>query len=366
VDEVGKIGEINPTTDAISEFNIPYAESEPDNSTVGPDGRLWFTDYGSNAIGAATLTSSQLVVTQSPPASITAGSSFGLTVEVVDDSGDLLSSFNGPVTVAMASNTGGSTPLDGTLTVTATNGVATFSGLTPTKAGTGYTLQVTSAGVGTGVTGAISVTPATASQIAFTQVPTGVTAGAQFSLRASIEDPYGNVVTSSTETLTVALANNPGGTSLGGTLSATASNGVATFSNLTLTKAASGYTFQVSSSDLGGAVTGALTVTPAAATALLIVQQPSSVVVNTAFALVVEVIDAYGNVVTSDNGTAKVALGSGPSGGKLVGTTSMTFVNGVATFSNLTLSKVGTGYTLLISSKNLNGATTNPISVTAS
>ena len=48
--------------------------------------------------------------------------------------------------------------------------------------------------------------------------------------------------------MTVALANNPGGDTLGGTLSVTATSGVATFSGLTLTKAASGYTLLVSSS----------------------------------------------------------------------------------------------------------------------
>jgi hypothetical protein len=61
-----------------------------------------------------------------------------------------------------------------------------------------------------------------------------------------------------------------------------------------------------------------------------------------------------------------VALGNGPSGAKLGGTKSMKFVNGVATFSSLTLNKVGTGYTILISSTGLTGATTNPFSVTAS
>ena len=74
--------------------------------------------------------------------------------------------------------------------------------------------------------------------------------------------------------MTVALANNPGGATLGGTLTATASNGVATFSGLTLNKAASGYTLDVSGSGLGEGVTSAITVTPAAATQVVITQQP--------------------------------------------------------------------------------------------
>ena len=84
----------------------------------------------------------------------------------------------------------------------------------------------------------------------------------------------------------MALANNPTGATLGGTLSVTASHGVATFSGLTLTKAASGYTLQVSSSGLSGATSSAITVTPAAATQVVITQQPpASVVVNGGFGL---------------------------------------------------------------------------------
>ena len=48
----------------------------------------------------------------------------------------------------------------------------------------------------------------------------------------------------------MALDNNPGGAKLGGTLSVKASNGVATFSGLTLNKVGTGYTLQLTSSGL--------------------------------------------------------------------------------------------------------------------
>ena len=123
----GKLGDINPTTDAITEYPVPYASSSPAAITTGPDGNLWFTDPGTNAIGVATLTTSQLVVTTQPPASVTAGSGFGLTVTAENNSGSPITTFNGTVTVALANNPGGAT-LGGTLTATASNGVATFSG----------------------------------------------------------------------------------------------------------------------------------------------------------------------------------------------------------------------------------------------
>jgi hypothetical protein len=216
----------------------------------------------------------QLAVTQQPPSSLTAGTSFGLTVEAEDSSGNLETSFDGTVTVALANDPGGGT-LGGTLSVTASGGVATFSGLTLTTAASGYTLVVFSTGLSETVTSAITVTPAAPAQLGFTQEPpASVTAGSGFGLTAAIEDAYGNVETGDNGTITVALANNPGGSTLGGTLSVATSQGVATFSGLTLTKAASGYTIQASSSGLTSATSSAITVTPAAATQVVITQEP--------------------------------------------------------------------------------------------
>ena len=84
----------------------------------------------------------RVVVTAEPPSSVTAGASFGLTVKVEDNIGDVIGDYDGPVTVALSNNPGGST-LEGTLTVNAYEGVAVFSGLTLNNVGTGYTLIVT-------------------------------------------------------------------------------------------------------------------------------------------------------------------------------------------------------------------------------
>ena len=58
-------------------------------------------------------------------------------------------------------------------------------------------------------------------------------------------------MTTATNTISVALAANPGGATLGGTLSISASGGVATFSNLTINKVANGYTLKLSSAGFG-------------------------------------------------------------------------------------------------------------------
>jgi streptogramin lyase len=256
----GEIGAVNPTTGLITEYPVPYANAFTVDITTGPGGNPWFTDSGTNSIGVATLATSQLVVTQQPPASITAGSPFGFTVTAEDGSGNVVSSFNGTVTVALANNSGSAT-LGGTLTATATGGVATFSGLTLTRAASGYTLATSGGGFGEGVTNAFTVTPATAIQLAITQQPPAtVSLSTPFSLVAVIEDQYGNVVTSASNTVTVALAANPDGATVDGTTTVEAVDGVVTFSNLTLNKRGKGYTLRLSSAGLAGMTSGPITV----------------------------------------------------------------------------------------------------------
>ena len=62
----------------------------------------------------------------------------------------------------------------------------------------------------------------------------------------------------------VAFANNPTGAKLGGTASVNASQGVASFSNLTINKVGTGYTLQLTSNGLTSAVTSVINVTKTA------------------------------------------------------------------------------------------------------
>ena len=76
--------------------------------------------------------------------------------------------------------------------------------------------------------------------------------------------------------------------------------------------------------------------------------QPSNAVVGQPIspAITVAVVDAKGNTVTTNNTQlVTLAIASGPAGAKLLGTTTVRAVNGVADFTNLTLSLAGT-YTL--------------------
>jgi hypothetical protein len=124
----------------------------------------------------------------------------------------------------------------------------------------------------------------------------------------------------------------------------------------------------VSASANGVAITqtAAVTVTPGAPAALAFLAQPSNVVAGGTItpAVQVGIRDALGNLVTGATNTVTVAIGTDPGGGTLSGTLSVAAVNGIATFSNLAINNVGTGYTLTAAAGALSGATSSAFNVT--
>jgi uncharacterized repeat protein (TIGR03803 family) len=82
-------------------------------------------------------------------------------------------------------------------------------------------------------------------------------------------------------------------------------------------------------------------------------------------AVKVSVEDAYGDVVTTDNSNVTVTLAANPGSGTLEGTLTVAAVNGVATFSNVAITTLGTGYTLTATDGSLTAATSTRFNVTA-
>jgi streptogramin lyase len=265
----GTIDVINPSTETITRvLAIPtniVSVPDPVGITTGPDGNLWFTD-SSGALGV--VNNSQLVVTDQPQADVSINSPFGLTVTDEYASGVVDTAFSGQVTIKIASNPAGGT-LAGTMTVKAVNGVATFSGLTLDKAGSGYTLDAqTSATVpSTSITTSsfnVLVDPAT-KLVVTTQPPSSIATGTPFSLTVTDEYVSGSVDTAFHGTITVSLPSpNVGGSTivLGGNLTVTASNGIATFTGLTINITGNSYTLNVSGGGDGPTPTSAFDVVP--------------------------------------------------------------------------------------------------------
>jgi hypothetical protein len=347
----GGIGNFNPTTHAITEYAVPYPNSAPWQITAGPDGNIWFTDFNSDPVGAIGVVAlDHFVVTQQPPTSVTAGEPFGLTVNAMDSSGKLDSSFNGTVTVALTDHVTGST-LGGTLTVTASNGVATFSDLTLTKADYVYWLKVSSDGVASKITRAIVVTPAAASQLVITQQPSATaTAGVVFATQPIVteKDRYGNVIMSDSSHTVTAARGSKGTASLqGSSLIVTMVKGVVRFSGLYYDKAqAMNIVFTTNATGVTPITSRIVVVSPAAASKLVITQQPSATAtVGVAFAVqpIVKEEDEYGNLITSDSThTVTAARGSLGTGTLQGSNLSVTLVKGVAALSGLYYNKAET------------------------
>src|SRR5438046_9967601 len=74
--------------------------------------------------------------------------------------------------------------------------------------------------------------------------------------------------------------------------------------------------------------------------------------------------DEEGNTATPFSGNVALAIAANPSGGTLAGTTSVAAVNGVATFANVSIDKVGTGYTLAASATGPGGTTCTACNIT--
>ena len=146
-----------------------------------------------------------------------------------------------------------------------------------------------------------------------------------------------------------------GGT-LGETLTATASSGVATFSGVTLAgTVGTDYVLRFTSGSLTAAGSANVTVTAGVASQLAITTDAADAASGAAFETqpVVEIRDAQGNLTDS---TANVTMTVSVDG-TVVGTATVAAVDGVATFTNVGISGTAADYTLTFASDGLTSDT---------
>jgi hypothetical protein len=313
-------------------------------------------------------TAFQLVFGQNP-STTTAGSAISppVTVLVKDRNGNTVTGSSQQVTIALGANPG-SGSLSGTQTISATNGVATFSNLSINRTGAGYTLVATASGLGSATSSDFNVNPGTPSRLGFLTQPSSAGAGATITppVRVAIQDQFGNTVTNSAASVSLAIGTNPASGTLSGGGAVGAINGVATFSNLSINAAGSGYTLVARSGSLATATSAGFSIGSGGGNRLAFVVEPSTVAAGAAITPAVQVAiqDANGNVSTSASDSVFLTIGTNPGGAALTGAKAKA-VNGVATFSALSLDKAGTGYTLHASAGGLTGATSSAFNVTA-
>lgn len=159
-------------------------------------------------------------------------------VEILDAAGQrVVSDSTTVVTASIMPGTGAagaSLGPPGALTATASSGVATFSGLKISTAGSGYALMFTAANHSAAVSASFDV-DAVALTLVVTRQPAGAKAGKPFTTQPVVEvrDAQGAIAPSSVA-VTAALSSGSG--TLSGTAQVNAENGVATFTSLTIDK----------------------------------------------------------------------------------------------------------------------------------
>ena len=330
------------------------------------DGGL--TGITSSAFNITAGAANHLIFTQQP-ATTGAGQAFTLapTVQVVDQFGNLVTTDSSFVTLTIGTNPGGGT-LSGTANVQAGSGSASFPGLSINKTGIGYTLTATDGSLTSMISSAFNITVGAPFALVFSQQPTTTVAGQNIDsgpgVQVQIVDQFGNLETTNTTSVTVAISSNPNSGTLSGLATVPAVAGVATFSNLSIDKTGVGYNLAATDAALGGFSTP-FNITPAAANKLAFNVQPGNTVAGQFITPVqVYVEDALGNIVTTDNSQVTMAIGFNAGGGTLT-TTPVNAANGIANFnSNLSINKTGISYTLSATDPTLTAATSSTFNIT--
>ena len=238
-----------------------------------------------------------------------------------------------------------------------------------------WRLEFTALGITKATTNPVTVTttPRAATQLWITTQPSASTAnGAVFAQQPVVQlrDASLNSVSQAGVAVTASIAS--GARALGGTLTViTDESGVATFTDLMITGIVGVRALSLTAQGLTGVTSNTITITAGAATQLAITTQPVGGASGALLATqpVVEIQDAQGNRVTSDNRTSvTVAIQSG-AGGTLGGTLTVTASAGVVTYTNPTLAgTVGVNYVLRFSAMGRpapNSGTTYCVSPTA-
>ena len=139
--KTNQVAMLNTSSSAITEVTPPTALSGPRGIAAGSDGSIWFAELNTGKM-ATIAPSLQIARAGAPSLSMKVGSTFGLTVDVEYQSGGAIDTgYDGTVSLSIPGAAPGT--LAGNTSVTATNGVATFTGLSFTDSGS-FSIQVTS------------------------------------------------------------------------------------------------------------------------------------------------------------------------------------------------------------------------------
>ena len=330
-----------------------------------------------DSIAVGEAPAGQLAVTTQPSGSSVAGEPFAQqpVVEIRDAFGNLIStgaSSTVTVTAILSSGTG---TLSGTVTAVAVDGVATFGDLSIDLIGF-KTLSFTADGITAAITSAFSITHAGASQLVLTAEPSATTvAGVSIATQPVVQilDQFGNLVSTGPSSIWPVTASLTGGSgTLSGAVTAAATGGVVNFagSGLSIDLVGSDKVLTFSTNVLTQDSSAPFAITHAGALKLFVTTEPSaSSVAGAAFPQqpVVQILDQFGNLVTTGAGSALTVTAILTEGtGTLSGTATEAAVGGVADFAGngLSIDLTGTDKVLIFTSGVLSDQKINTFTIT--
>ena len=338
--------------------SIPEYYGDENAGTATISAKLTATQaaYGSGTLSVTaktTLDTASVVQGNSQAATVNTAFTTALEVQVIDQFGNpvpnVAVTFTAPASGASGAFASGCTSNPNGYTCIATtnaSGDATATTLTAsTTAGT-FSVVASNPNVATPATFSLHNIAGAASKIAITTQPAAsVTAGTSASMSVSVEDTYGNLV-SSTDSISVALT--PSGF-VGATTTVTATGGVANFTNLPI-DAAGSYTITATDGahTAWTATTSSFTVIAAAPSQVIWTTSPGTSIAGSAVVgpPPVKIEDAYNNLVSG--AVVNMAVTTGP-GVFIASTTSVTTsAPGTAAFPSLFLQAAG-NYTITAS-----------------
>ncbi|MFP4468599.1 MAG: DUF2341 domain-containing protein [Bacteroidales bacterium] len=311
----------------------------------------------------------ETLVFESQPTNAAAGAQLNPPVEIhiLDAFDNLVTDATTLVTVSIDNNAGSGT-LDGQLSVSATGGVATFNNLSIDKTGEGYTLEASASSLAPDISASFNITPGTPAQLSFEQSPTNTEPGEVLTppVTIRIEDNLGNLVTTATDNISIAIDNNPSGGSLSGTQSRDAVDGIATFDDLSIDTPGDGYTLEATSGGLTPVTSTPFDIQTGAPVKLSFVDQPSNTEAGEDInpPVTVHILDDSDNLVSDASNTITISIEDDPAGGTLGGQLSTTASGGIATFDQLSINKAGDGYTLRASASSLSADVSGAFNIT--
>jgi hypothetical protein len=202
-------------------------------------------------------------------------------------------------------------------------------------------------------------------RLVITTQPLTATAGATLAaVVVTVQDENNKTAMTFTGSVSIAFGSSPQAATLGGATTVSAVAGVATFSTLTVDRPGASYTLVASSRGLPSATSNTFAINVGATARLVFTTQPVSTTAGASLGVVqVSAQDAAGNATPAFAGQVQVTLGANPGAGALGGTQTTTAVAGVATFSDVNISRPGTGYTLVASANALASGTSAPFDI---